>query len=101
MVREQDRTLALTATSTKDTDSYFLNFVWHGAGSVGTAQAAAFSLIGSFAESATYVCQRRVASDGDGSASKLQFEVGTGKLASDARFEPHGHVVVINLAGVP
>jgi hypothetical protein len=29
----------------------------------------------------------------------LQFEVGTGELA-DARFEPHGHVVVINVAGV-
>jgi hypothetical protein len=30
---------------------------------------------------------------------KLQFEVGTGELA-DARFDPHGHVVVINVAGV-
>jgi hypothetical protein len=31
---------------------------------------------------------------------KLQFEVGTGELAPDARFDPHGHVVLINLAGV-
>jgi catechol 2,3-dioxygenase-like lactoylglutathione lyase family enzyme len=29
----------------------------------------------------------------------LQFEVGTGELGSDARFAPHGHVVVINLVG--
>jgi hypothetical protein len=29
---------------------------------------------------------------------KLQFEVGTGELAPDARFAPHGHVVVINVA---
>jgi hypothetical protein len=30
----------------------------------------------------------------------LMFQVGTGEIASDARFEPHGHVVVINLTGV-
>jgi len=41
-----------------------------------------------------------VASDSDASAMKLQFEVGTGELASDARFDPHGHVVVINIAGL-
>jgi hypothetical protein len=56
-----------------------------------------FSLIGSFAESATYVRQRRVVA-GDG--AELQFEVGTGELAPDSRFEPHGHVVVINVAGL-
>lgn len=59
-----------------------------------------FSLVGSFAESATYVRQRRVALDGGGAATRLQFEVGTGELGSDARFEPHGHVVLINVAGV-
>jgi hypothetical protein len=31
---------------------------------------------------------------------KLQFEVGTGELAPETRFVPHGHVVVINAAGV-
>lgn len=30
----------------------------------------------------------------------LRFEIGTGELAPDARFDPHGHVVVINLTGV-
>jgi hypothetical protein len=67
---------------------------------VGSVRAAAFSLIGSLAESATYIRQRWVASDSDASAMKLQFEVGTGELAPDARFDPHGHVVVINVAGV-
>jgi hypothetical protein len=67
---------------------------------VGEARAAVFSLIGSFAESATYVCQRRVASNGDPAAMKLQFEVGTGELAPDTMFEPHGHVVLINLPGM-
>jgi hypothetical protein len=66
---------------------------------VGAARAAVFSLIGSFAESATYVRQRRVASDD--TSMKLQFEVGTGELAPDARFEPHGHVVLINVADAP
>jgi hypothetical protein len=67
---------------------------------VGEARAAVFALIGSFGESATYVRQRRVASDRDGSAMKLQFEVGTGELAPDTRFDPHGHVGVINVTGV-
>jgi len=42
-------------------------------------QAAVVSLIGSFAETATYVRQRRV--DGHGSATKLRFQVGTGELS--------------------
>jgi hypothetical protein len=58
------------------------------------------SLIGSFAESATYVRQRRVSDHGDGSTAKLRFEAGTGELEPDTRFAPHGHVVVINVAGV-
>jgi hypothetical protein len=36
---------------------------------------------------ATYT-PRPVASNGDGSAMKLQFDVGTGELAPDSRFEP-------------
>lgn len=98
---EQDGRLALTGAYTNDADAYVLDLEWRNAsGSVGAARAAVFSLIGSFAESATYVRQRRVAVGGGGSAMKLQFEVGTGELAPDTRFEPHGHVVLINLAGV-
>jgi hypothetical protein len=59
-----------------------------------------FSLIGSFAESASYVRQRRVVSDDGGRAPELLFEVGTGELGSDARFVPHGHVVLINVVGI-
>jgi len=93
------RRLALTNAYADGAHAYVLDFDWHGAtGSVGAARAAAFSLIGFFAESATYVRQRRVASDGGGAAMKLQFAVGTGELAPDARFEPHGHVVLINVA---
>jgi hypothetical protein len=95
----QDRRLALTGANSDGAHAYVLDLEWRGAsGGVGATRMAVFSLIGSFAESATYVRQRRVA--GDGSAIKLQFEVGTGELAPEARFEPHGHVVLINVTGV-
>ena len=98
---ERDGRLALTGAYTDDADAYVLDLEWRDAtGSVGAARAAVFSLIGSFAESATYIRQRRVAVDGGGSAMRLQFEVGTGELAPEARFEPHGHVVLINVDGV-
>jgi hypothetical protein len=98
---ERDRRLELIGADADGSDAYVLDLAWHGTmGSVGEARSAVFSLIGSFAESATYVRQRRLETNGDGPAMKLQFEVGTGELAPDARFEPHGHVVLINVAGV-
>jgi hypothetical protein len=97
----RDRRLTLIDDHTDDTGAYTLDLEWGGAtGSVGEARAAVFSLIGSFAESATYVRQRRVGGHGDGSTANLRFEVGTGELPPDTRFAPHGHVVVINVAGV-
>ena len=98
---QRDHRLVLTDAFVDDRNAYILDLQWSGASAgVGQARAAVFSLIGSFAESATYVRQRRVATDGSGSEMKLQFEVGTGELTPDARFDPHGHVVVINVAGV-
>jgi hypothetical protein len=92
---EQDQRLALVDAHTDDADAFILDCEWHGeTGSVGAARSAVFCLIGSFAESATYVRQRRTDS------ATLQFEVGTGELAPETRFAPHGHVVVINVAGV-
>jgi hypothetical protein len=35
----------------------------------------------------------------DERSAGLQFEIGTGELAPDSRFAPHGHAVVINVAG--
>ena len=62
---------------TDDRNAYVLDLQWRGASAgVGQARAAVFALIGSFAESATYVRQRPVASDGSGSEVKLQFEIG-------------------------
>jgi hypothetical protein len=96
----QDTRLALTGARTDDTDAYVIDLEWHGAPGVGNARAAVYSLIGSFAESATYIRQHHVASDGGSSALGLRFEVGTGELVPDARFDPHGHVVMINLTDV-
>jgi hypothetical protein len=50
------------------------------------ARATAFSVIGSFAESATSVRQRG-----------LSFEVVTGMLDQDTRFKAHGHLVRLEL----
>lgn len=96
----RDQRLALTDAHTDGMNAYILDLEWCGASSrIGEARAAVFALVGTFAESATYVRQRRVARDGGGSAMKLRFEVGTGELA-DARFDAHGHVVLIDVAGV-
>ena len=98
---DTDGRLALTGAHIDETDAYILDLEWRGApGSVGEARATVFSLIGSFAESATCVRQRRVRSCGDGTPMKLRFEVGTGELAPETRFAPHGHVVVLNVSGV-
>jgi hypothetical protein len=97
---DQDHNLALTSAETDGAGAYVVNLRWRGVtGSVGGARAAIFALLGSFAEGATYVRQRRVASNA-GSAPTLMFEVGTGEIDSDSRFLSHGHVVVINLSGV-
>src|SRR5947209_19342164 len=78
---QQDRRFALTGAHTDGMDAYVLDFEWHGqARRVGEARAAVFSLIGSFAESATYVRQRRVEGALGRAAMQLQFEVGTGEL---------------------
>jgi hypothetical protein len=96
----QDRRLALTGTRSDDGSAYVLDLEWRSTtGGVGAVRAAVFSLIGSFAESATYVRQRRAA-NGGGPAPALQFEVGTGELGPHARFVSHGHVVLINVNGV-
>ena len=87
-----DGRLSLVGAHSDDLHAYALELEWRGspAAGKGAVRAAVFSLIGSFAESATYVRQRR---DGSG----LRFEVGTGELA-DGRYESHGHVVLIDVS---
>jgi hypothetical protein len=91
----------LQGASIDDGHAYVLDLEWRGdSAGVGQVRAAVFSLIGSFAESATYVRQHRADSHSDVPAASLWFEVGTGELAPDTRFDPHGHAVVINVHGV-
>jgi hypothetical protein len=98
---QHDQRLRLLGAHVDPADGYILDLEWRGEpGSVGQARAAVFSLIGSFAESATYVRQRRFKSDAGGSTMTLRFEVGTGELAPDSRFASHGHVVIVDVAGV-
>jgi hypothetical protein len=95
-----DQRLGLIRAYADDTGAYILELEWRGSpGRIAEARAAVFSLIGSFAESATYVRQRRNQDGADGTHT-LRFEVGTGELAPDSRFAPHGHVVVIDVTGV-
>jgi hypothetical protein len=59
---------------------------WLGDGGIGALRADVFALVGSFAESATYVRQRRI------EGRPLQFEIATGMLG-DGSFAPHGHTL--------
>jgi hypothetical protein len=95
----QDGRLAVTHAETDGGGEYALDLDWTGdaRAGVGDVRAAAFALIGSFAETATYVRQRLTHRDDRDCLMSLQFEVGTGRLASDSSFEPHGHVVLIRI----
>ena len=62
---------------------------------VGHVRAAVFSLVGSFAEAATYVRQRRDTAADDGN-ERLLFEIVTGIL-DDGAFAPHGHTVRVTV----
>jgi hypothetical protein len=88
---ERDRRLALAGTHTTQRGVFVIDLDWRGGRwSRGAVRAAVFSLIGQFAESATYVRQRV-------NVRRLEFEIGTGELA-DAAFAPHGHAVTITVA---
>jgi hypothetical protein len=79
--------VALDATRTLDDGTFEIELTWTGEeAGVGEIRRAVYALVGSVAETATYVRQRR----DDGSAT---FELVTGIIGEDAHFEPHGHAV--------
>ncbi|MGZ4321846.1 MAG: hypothetical protein ACXVHJ_07345 [Solirubrobacteraceae bacterium] len=91
---EADGRLELTRAYSDDHGALVLDLNWRGEpAGPGAVRAAVYALIGQFAESATYVRQRRSATGGQG---PTRFEVGTGEL--DGVFASHGHAVVINIA---
>jgi hypothetical protein len=84
---ELDQRLALASAHSDDADADVLDLEWQGPqGALRDARAAVFALIGRFAESATYVRQRRVKRDQEGEVVDLLFEVGTGEFP-DTLFE--------------
>jgi hypothetical protein len=79
----------LRSAASADDGTYEVQLHWTGdEAGVGAIRAAVFALVGSFAESATFVRQR---------CDPLVFEVATGELA-DAAFAPHGHTLRIAIA---
>ena len=77
--------------------TFDVSFRWTGEKpSVGEVRAAVFSVVGSFAELATYVRQRGI-EETDGDRTFL-FEIVTGILDGESRFAPHGHTVRVRVA---
>jgi hypothetical protein len=90
-----DGRLALTRAYSDDHGAFVLDVTWlAGPAGPGAVRAAVYALIGQFAESATYVRQRRDCNGGQ--VPRMRFEVGTGEL--DGAFASHGHAIVINVA---
>ena len=91
---QADGRLELTRAYSDDRGAFIVDLNWLGGpAGPGEVRAAVYALIGQFAESATYVRQRRDANDRP--VPKLRFEVGTGEL--DGAFASHGHTVLINV----
>lgn len=87
--------LKLQSTAVADVGTFDVELDWQGDGdSVGQVRSAVYALLGSVAEAATYIRQRRQ----DGA---LVFEVVTGMVGEDIAFAPHGHAlrVRVNLEG--
>jgi hypothetical protein len=83
--------LEVGPTHVVDDGTYEVDLRWtREASGVGEVRAAVYALLGTFAETATYVRQRR--EDG-----VLTFEVVTG-LLGDSQFAPHGHALRLRIA---
>jgi hypothetical protein len=79
--------LELRETRVLDDGTFEVELTWTGnEAGTGEVRRSVYVLVGSVAETATYVRQRR-GDDG------LTFELVTGSIGDDARFAPHGHAV--------
>jgi hypothetical protein len=81
--------------------SFAVHLSWMGQGwRVGEIRAAVFGHVGGFAETATYVRQRR--GRPENRDETLLFEIVTGMLDDGANvFAPHGHTVQISVSPAP
>ncbi len=88
--------LQLVDARSSETGCFDIELRWTGqAKGIAALRAAIFSLVGSFAETYTYVRQRR--SDVEGSGEIVTFEVVTGMLGKESSFTPHGHTIRISV----
>jgi hypothetical protein len=90
---EHHDVFTLDGVEVDEDGAYLMDLTWQGRlGDLRGVRAAAYSLIGSVAETASYVRQRR----GDG---LITYEVATGIVGDDAHFDTHGHVLFFRIAG--
>ena len=83
----------LDAVQVDEDGAYLMDLTWQGRlGDLAGLRAAVYSLIGSVAETASYVRQRR----GEG---LITYEVATGIVGADAHFATHGHVLFLRISG--
>lgn len=82
---------------TSDDGAYDVKLGWTGdEAGVGIIRASIFGLLGSIAESSSYVRQRRT-DPADGSDVMLTFDVVTG-VVDEMPFKPHGHTLRLSVA---
>ena len=82
---------------TSDDGAYDVQLGWTGdEAGVGVIRASIFGLLGSIAESSSYVRQRRT-NPRDGYTTMLTFDVVTG-MVDEAPFKPHGHTLRLSVA---
>jgi hypothetical protein len=82
---------------TSDDGAYDVQLGWTGDEvGVGVIRASIFGLLGSIAESSSYIRQRRT-NRGDGCNAMLTFDVVTG-MVDEMPFKPHGHTLRLSVA---
>jgi len=88
--------LRILDAHTSDDGVYDVQLSWtgHEVG-VGVIRASIFRLLGSIAESSSYIRQRRTSTD-DGSNGTLTFDVVTGMI-DETPFAPHGHILRLSV----
>jgi hypothetical protein len=88
--------LRILDAHTSDDGVYDVQLYWTGPEvGVGAIRASIFGLLGSIAESSSYIRQRRTSTN-DGSNGMLVFDVVTG-MVDEMPFKPHGHTLRLSV----
>jgi hypothetical protein len=86
--------LELVHAETTPDAAFEISVAWTGSeGAVSAVHESTFALIGSIAESATYIRHRRT------DRAELVFDVVTGMLQGDTQFASHGHTLRVRVSG--